>query len=353
VPLGIAIAVNGKPDPALTDASTVEVHERAGEPTRYRVRYDLDIADGELKPLAQAELDPGSLLSFTVAVAGQSHCLVKGPVHAQQVHFESGGDGTWVDVSGADSSIAMDRRAQSMLWADQTDSDVVKRILGSYGYTLDIDTTSAGHAEAKHTLAQRETDLSFVRRLARRNGCLFWITCDARSGIETAHFKRPPLAAASGITLTINKPSPSLRMLELSWDVERPTSTAAVQLDLNNKGDLDGSAARSPLTTLGDLDLGAITGDVRSLFLAAPVDDVGDLRARSEGALIEAAWFIRASGSADLGSVGALVRTCTTVELDGAGKRHSGRYFVAGVRHTINPALHRMDIELVRNGWGK
>ena len=35
----------------------------------------------------------------------------------------------------------------------------------------------------------------------------------------------------------------------------------------------------------------------------------------------------------------------------GAGGRHSGKYFVASVKHTIDGAEHRMAAELLRNAW--
>ncbi len=50
--------------------------------------------------------------------------------------------------------------------------------------------------------------------------------------------------------------------------------------------------------------LADITGDTRSLFLSAPADDAGDLLSRSEGALIESDWFIRASCQASWRALG-------------------------------------------------
>src|SRR5256885_289494 len=88
--------------------------------------------------------------------------------------------------------------------------------------TVEI-TERAGHLELKHTLVQRESDLAFIRRLARRNGYLFWISCD-ESGVETAHFRRPPLTGNAALDLIINlaDPKSNVTMLDLSWDVERP-----------------------------------------------------------------------------------------------------------------------------------
>jgi hypothetical protein len=223
--------------------------------------------------------------------------------------------------------------------------------VGSYGLTPDVESTAAGHYENKHSLVQRESDLSFVRRLARRNGFAFWVSADA-TGVETAHFRKPPTSGPAAAILTINKEPPHLQAVDLSWDVERPTSVEGLQVDLNTKADLDGGLAASPLAALGTADLAAITGDTRSMYLAAPVDDAGDLSSRSAGALTESYFFVRATGETTRERVGRPIRAHTVLELQGAGSRHSGNYLVAGVRHTIEAGRHRMELELLRNAWG-
>ena len=321
-----------------------------GAVTTYSLRYEVDISEGDMPMLVDERLDAGSELSILVPIEDTTHCLVKGPIHGQQIHIEHGGADSWVEVQGSDSLIVMDRKTQSVVWADVTDSDAVTSILRNYGYTPDVQSTPAGHFEKKHTLVQRESDLGFVRRLARRNGFLFWVTCDAQ-GNETAHFKRPPLEGRADVKLVINLVSPSLQTLDISWDVERPTSIEGTQLDLNTKKNLEIAVKQTPQTILGDHSLSKITGDTRSVHLSAPADDAGDMRARGQGALIEADWFIHATCQTSLEFSGIPVRAHTIVELRGAGSRHSGKYFVAGVRHTIDATAHRMDLELVRNGW--
>jgi phage protein D len=350
--LGIAIAVGGTPDPELSDAVVVEVHECMGETTTYRIRYGIDISEeGDFAALTDARLDPGSELAVIAPLQGKNHYLVKGPVTGQHAHYAHGGGGSYVEVHGADSSVVMDRETKAVLWADVTDSDAVSTIVGQYGYTPDVSPTQAGHFEQKHALVQRNSDLRFVRQLARRNGFLFWISWDA-SGAGTAHFKRPSLDGDAVINLDINLSTNNLAAVDLTWDVERPTSVVAAQLNLNDKSTIEGDVARSPLNTLGTASLADITGDPRSVQVVAPVDDAGDLHARGEGALIEAGWFVRATCQTSVNALGTILRPNTIVNLRGVGKRHSGKYYVASVRHVIDSSAHAMDVELIRNGWG-
>lgn len=351
MPLGVAIAVDGAVDDSLASATWVEVHERLGRPSVYRIRFEFEAAAGDFAELVDERLGAGAELSVLVPGPSGNECLVTGPVGAQRVHFEHGGAGSYVEVRGSDTSITMDREARSAIWSDLTDSDAVTSVVASYGWTPDVESTPAGHYESKHTLVQRESDLSFVRRLARRNGFAFWLSSDP-AGVHTAHFRRPPTTGPAAATLTINKEPPHLTSLDLTWDTERPTSVTGGQIDLNTKADLDGGLAESPLVPLGAADLAAVTGDTRSMFLAAPVDDAGDLRARSAGALTESYFFVRATGETTRERVGRAVRAHTVLDVQGAGSRHSGAYLVAGVRHTVDTGSHRMELELLRNAWG-
>lgn len=354
--LEISIAVDGAHDPQLSEPDSVEVYERMGQTTIYRLRYPVSIGGGDFPVLADGRLTAGSVLSVTTAAAaGRGVCLVKGPVYAQQIQLRHGGADSFVHVQGADTSVTMDREDKAALWPDVTDGDAVSNILGLYGLTADVETTPAGHFENKHALVQRETDLRFVRRLARRNGCLFWLTCDAE-GAETAHFRRPQLDGEPSAELVINlsggDAASNLEALEINWDAERPTSATAAGLDMNTKSEIDGAVAASPLAPLGETALSSIATGTRSLHLAAPADDAGDLRARGEGALIDAGFFVRASCRTTRRALGGVVRAHTVVNVRGAGGRHSGKYYCAGVRHFIDADAHRMEVELLRNAWG-
>ena len=350
--LGIAITVGGgDPDPQMSDAAWVEVHERMGEMTKFRIRYDIDIDQGDFPDLIDSRIDAGSELAVIAPLSGKNNYLVKGPVTGQRVFYQHGGGGSYVEVEGTDTTIKMGRESQAVVWSDLTDSDAASQILSQYGYTPDVGSTHAGHFEEKHTLVQRSSDLEFVRRLARRNGFLFWVDCD-ETGTETAHFKRPKLDGDSVLNLDINIDTNNLGTLELMWDVEKSTSVVAAQLNLNDKSAINGDVGASPLQSLGAQSLADITGDTRSAHLHAPVDDAGDLNARGEGALIEDGWFIRGRGETSVSALGDVLRANTIITLRGVGSRHSGHYYVASVRHTIDPSAHHMQFELIRNGWG-
>jgi hypothetical protein len=350
--LGISIRANGSPDGTVASANSVEVVERVGQPTQYRLEYSLDIAEGDFPLLKEPKLGPGAELEVLVPTNDTTECLVKGPVCGQEIRFQQGGAGSVLVVLGADSLIKLDREDKAVAWTDMTDSDAVSRIVTQAGLNSDVETTRAGHFERKHTLIQRETDLAFIRRLARRNGNLFWISC-SDSGVETAHFKRPVLEGEPKCDLIVNlrEPKSNVNKLDLSWDVERPTKADATEIDLNTKSDISGEVQQSPLRSLGKSALADIVKDARVVHVRAPADDNGDLKARGESALIESSFFLKASGSTTFTALQKLIRSHMLVNLRGVGSRHSGLWFCSAVKHSIDSAEHVMEFELIRNGW--
>ena len=190
-----------------------------------------------------------------------------------------------------------------------------------------------------------------VRRLARRNGCWLWLEYDPVAAIPTARVERPPVNEPAAIHFYLAGPQRNLDKASIEWDVERVVATDAAHRDPFGATDMDGAADRSPLTGLADQALADIATITRKARLSVPVDDAGDLLVRSEAALIEAGWFVRAGLSIRAAVLKRVVRAHTVVELHGAGSRHSGKYLVARVAHRIDDADHWMDVTLMRNGW--
>ncbi len=354
MPKGAVILADNNEAADLQGATEVQVVERVRRMTTYRLRFPLSIdGDGDLTLLGDARLAPGATLGVVVPDGSGQAMLVNGPVFGHQVHLDHGVGGAFVDVLGADPSVAMDRESKAKIWAGQLDSEAASAIIGSgdYGLMPDVEATAARHDEDKHALVQRASDWTFVQRLARRNGFLFWVTADPSSGQSTGHFRRPNLSASPQKTLALNQAQPSVIRLDLRWNIERPTSSTAKQVDLADKTTIDGDVASSPLTALGTTSLADISGSVRKLHLDMPADDAGDLSARGEAALIEAGFFIQADLATTAIRLGGVLRAHTVVQLNGAGSRHSGKYFCASVVHTIDDGAHAMVAQLWRNAW--
>src|ERR1044071_9700156 len=101
-----AVKVNGTADPSIASgASYVEVHERMGEPTAFRIRFQADVADQDIPMLSDPRFDPGSEISVFVIVDQIATCLVRGPVSGQQASLAHGGAGADVDALRSAASV--------------------------------------------------------------------------------------------------------------------------------------------------------------------------------------------------------------------------------------------------------
>lgn len=91
-----------------------------------------------------------------------------------------------------DESTLMDKRPKHRTWHNATDSDVVAEIAAEYGYEgvlADIEPTIA----VRRNITQSSSDARFVQRLARRNGCIWYVDATGlhfhqrRYGVAPSH----------------------------------------------------------------------------------------------------------------------------------------------------------------------
>ena len=80
--------------------------------------------------------------------------------------------------------------------------------------------------------------------------------------------------------------------------------------------------------------------------------DAPELPQRTAAVLIESGWFARCEGEADLYRLGTVLRAGTLVPIEGAGKAHSGNWFVWRVSHLVAPDSSRTRFTLVRDAIG-
>lgn len=350
--LGAAILPDALPDPTMPVPSSVQVVEALHQPTTYRLRYQFNSADGDFPLLKDRHLEPEKQLAVMVMVNMVPKFLVFGPVVRQDIVIVNGGAGSTLEVVGGDLCFAMDREDKAKVWNNVTDSLAAIAVFAQPDYLLvpDVEQTTTLHTEFTHSLVQRESDLRFVRRLARRNGFWFWITTEAPM-VNVAHFKRFSSGGAPDVELRLNVAEANVEQVSISWDSERPVAASLKQLSLADKSVIGASVPRSPLAGLAARALGDVVNKPRSAHIAVPVDDSGSLTARAEALLIDSGWFVSARVVARLSVLKKLVRAHAVARLQGAGSRHSGDYVVARVVHDIDPEDHVMTIDLIRNAW--
>jgi hypothetical protein len=352
MPKGCDVLPNAVPDSSLAQPARIEVTEAVGASTTFSLFYDFHIEDGDFALLNESRLGPEAEIALRVPDGDQQVILVRGPVTRQRVSMLTGGEGSVLEVIGGDVTVELAREHKVHVWPSISDADAIIEILGSAGFAPQVELPSTVvHVETKNALVQREPDLHLIRRLARRNGCWIWLEYDPTAATPTVHVARPPVDAEPAVEFHLAGEGRNIDEATLEWDVERVVTADAANRDVFGASDMDGSVDRSPLSNLADKGLADIVTKPRKARLSMPVDDAGDLKVRSEAALIEEGWFVRATLSVRYRVLKRMVRAPSVVRLRGAGSRHSGKYLVSRVVHRIDDDDHTMDVTLVRNGW--
>ncbi len=349
---------------AATDLATVmselEIEENVDMPGAFELSLPLNVTSSSDYDLTNdSRLAPLSNIAITAQASdGVQHCLMDGYVLAHNVHLDTGTSSSKIKVWGQDASWLMNTTENVKEWSDVTDGSVANTIFGNYGFTPDennLTSDSPSHTEDGHTLMQRGTDAQFLRMLARRNGKLFRVYCTDTPGDRTGTFALPDVDGDPVVTLTLNdSTAANVNALDISWDVMRPSANIAMQTLFTSK-DQDGaggSTSDSGLTALEAQSLSDFAGTAVTSLLTATVDDGQELTERSQSVLIEAGWFVKCTGNADVDRVGSILRAGTVTQLNAAGSLHSGKYFVWSVRHKITAEKHTMDFVLMRNAVG-
>ena len=321
-----------------------------------RGREDLTgVGDDRFKPYARIAV------VAVPAGGGKGSCIFDGHVLSHKIHLDRGTTAATLRVWGQDRSCLMNLKEIVKEWpAGKTDGEIANDIFSRYGLAQapgNLRDNSGKHTEAGHTVMQRSTDAQFLRDRARRTGKLFRVSHSPETGKSTGYFVQPSLDGAPVLTLTLNPPQDAnVGALDFEWDVARPTKVLAQALLRETRVEKR-NATESGLKLLDRQSLAAFTGGkgderVMEARLTATADSAQDLRQRTGSLLSEAGWFVRCHGEVELARLEDVLRVATVVRIDGAGKLHSGTYFVWSVRHTITAQSHLMRFVLVRNAVG-
>lgn len=390
--LGLLIAINGRSRPDLVeDVVEVRVEQVVGQPTRYTVRFQADISDGDFEVASDGALNPrdssplpGSSGNqdneITIAVPDPSGinpiCLVHGPIEKRRLSVVDGGAGSMLEISGSDRRVVMDREHKQDRHRGLA-STVVLTILAQYGLVPDVEPTEIMYDDRGQFLNQNETDFSFVTKLAKRNGFEFWVDCEAICSpgggikvVETGHFKTSPRQEQRGVpkppkvslsrlfgevAIRLNQPKPAdttVRTFEVDSDGEVPTSVEGKRIADSGPKVKKGGVPGNPLSPQGEKGASTFAGERTQSIHLTTAGDAKEFKVRSEAALLEAGWFVRARATTTAHQLRGVIQPHQLVPVQGAGRAHDGTYFVESVVHTINGGAHNMAVGLKNNAVG-
>ena len=342
----------------LTQAlHSIEVEENIDGPSAMTITMPVNrTSAGDFTYVDDGSFEPYTPVSVVLQTgAFSTQCVFDGYVLSWRLHMDRATADASVKVWAQDASCLMNLNDVVREWPGRTDGEVANEIFSSYGFEPALDNLandSPAHLPEQHTLMQRGTDLRFLHSLARRSGKFCRVACGEKPGERTGYFARAS-RQPSAATIDLTDPfSWSVDALDVDWDVLRPTEVRASQASFATPGPgVPAIELSSGLPVLGSRDLRTYATKPSVTMLTAAADPQ-ELPQRATAVLAESGWFATCTGEADLDRLGAVLRAGTFVDIDGAGKAHSGTWLVWRVNHLIEQESCRVRFTLARNAIG-
>jgi len=336
------IDIEGSPAPAEVVEKVIAIS----------VRQDLHLAESCEIKLANDDLRfsdgdtfvEGKTISIKLGYTDGDLTLVgKGTIARREIDFPERG-GSVVTVVAYDKRFALKKAVKNKTWTDVKDSDVVSEIASNAGLTADVDTTTDTH---KYLFQKAQTDLSFIAERALKNGYLCSIDRDSGK----LSFKKPDTGDAAGVTLAWGK----------DLFLFRPRFTSAEQVnevtvrgwDMASKKMVSGKATPDDLTSKMGLDkIGADSAKkaygARSVLLPTAASTADEATDFAKSVINQAAHAFGTGQGACQGDT--RIDAGTVVEIDGVGKRASGKYYVTSTLHHYEPRGYTTFFDYMRPG---
>jgi len=317
------------------DLLELEVEEDHRLAAAFRIRVTSTRgSDGLWRYLDDERVKLWNKLAVSVTADDEEQELVSGYVTHMRANISAAEEGSWVEMLGMDVTCLMALEEKVKDWPGKSDSDIAREVFGEYGLGAEVEETGVMREEAVNTTMQRETDIRFLKRLARRNG----FDCFVREG--KGYFRKPVLTDPPHPTLAAHfGEETTLTAFEAKADALRPTRVESHQLDVIAKELQAAAVEASAFRPLGRdvaLSLSPPEGvEARLLVRHAVGTTVAEMENLSAALLEEAGWFVEGVGEVDTSVYGAVLRARGLVPVKGVGEAFSGLYYLTSVRHVF------------------
>ncbi len=297
--------------------------------------------------------NPGKELELWMGYYGKDklRLMVRGQITALRPAFPSGG-GSTLAISGLNVLHKLRTKQESHSYESKTDSEIATEIAGRLG--IDIKTDSAPDEKRFDFLFQdNQYDIIFLMERARRIGYDLFVDEQGQNG----HAGQPLLRF--GRSLQVRQVSYQLTygrsLIEFKPDLTTANQVGEVTVrgwDPVNKKKIEQTAKRSEISVKG---VGAAGGQAaieqsfnqrQEIVATKPIESDTEAKTLALRTLEENAKdMVKGSGS----TVGLPdLRAGSVVQIDGLGKRFSGRYFVTSSTHAIGDGGYTTQFECRR-----
>ncbi|MEH2381754.1 MAG: VgrG-related protein [Nostoc sp.] len=274
--------------------------------------------------------------------------LIEGEITGIEVHFTNKSEAPII-IRGYDISHRLHKGRYNRSFLNETDSDIVKKIVQEVGITAKVDDSGPPH---EYAFQENQTNMEFLRERAARIGFELFIKCvqEGESDIRSELHFRKPGAGEKPLKLKWLKD-----VLSFSVRVSSAEQVSAVEVrswDYTQKKLITSTAKSEQIVTKTGNKLGSSTSTQFNLNKKPPkmiVVDQPVFGSKYAEAMAQALCdelggeFIYADAKAE-GNPN--LRPGRVIELEDMGDRFSGKYYVTETRHCYNQRIYTTEFSV-------
>lgn len=307
---------------------------------------DFKYSDGDL-------FDPGKELELWMGYYRKSklQLMVRGQITALRPSFPSGGAST-LAISGLNILHKLRTKQESHAYENKTDSDIAREIAGRLGIDL-VTGPETGETPYQYLFQDNQYDIIFLMERARRIGYDLYVEEQQQNGQASEsilHFER-----SVDIKRVTYQLSYGRSLIEFKPDLTTANQVSEVTVrgwDPVNKKKIEVTAKRTDLAIKGVGSAGNQQAIDQSFNQKKEIVATKPIESEAEAKIL-ATQTLESIAKDMLKGSGSIVglpdlRAGSIVEIDGLGKRFSGRYFVTATTHAIGDSGYTTQFECRR-----
>lgn len=334
--ISFTIISNGKVIPDTYEIVSIKVDQKVNKIAEAEIQILDGNASKQTFEITESDwFEPGAEIEIEMGYHGKNETVFKGLVIKQAIKIGSERD-SMLQVICNDKALKMAINRKNAIFTNDTDSSIIKKIVGNNGLKNNVSSTTIEH---KEVVQYDATDWDFIITRAEMNGMV----------VLTENGK-----------LVVSKPSvsgsPELEVqygydiLDFDGEIDATFQYGGAESnawDMSSQTVINSIATDPKVNTQGDLN-----GKILSEVLAAGTHPLNsstylskeEIKSWADAALLKSR-LSRFKGSVVFqGS--AKAKPNSIIKLGGLGKRFNGNAYISGVIHTIEEGQWQTEVQL-------
>ncbi len=327
----------------------VEVEDDHKLAAIFKIKLAIQLqADGNWRYLDEEDLNLWNKVEISAGFPDNVIKVMTGYITHLKPYFAQQITDSYLEVSGMDASVLMDREEKLKSWPNRKDSDIASEIFSDYGLTPEVEDTEVIHDEAVSTIIQRESDIKFLKRLAQRNG----YECFVQN--STGYFQRPLLNESPQPVLAAHFGNETnLSFFQAEVNTLSPTIVEMSQIDSMTKEirsvTIDSMEQRQLGQTLSSELIPSGVEPTRRYVRHAVAASQQEMEYLCQALYDEAEWLLEGEGKIISNLYQNVLSARGLVTIKGVGRTYSGTYYVTNVRHIFSQDGYTQHFKVRKN----